>query len=188
MSKTITNDAGEEEVVYSQAELDTMRAEDKKHVDGKLAEFEKGKTAAELAEITRKKEVEDTKAVADKAIASVEEFKTKARDKVVGFLVEQVVGADVELRKKLETEMAIVEAGFKAQGKDVMDDKVIQEMIIKASAMAGITGSSSSPNFPMMGGYVPSNDPKKEGTGSGSDADNEMFKRAVGYKDEPKKA
>lgn len=187
MSKTITNDAGEEEVVYTQAELDTQLADKDAHVAAKLEEFKTGKSAQELESAANKAAIEAIKKESDEVKATIASAQTKARDRVVGFLVEQVVGEDVELKKKLESELSIVEAGFKAQGKDVSDDKVIQEMIIKASAMAGISGSSA-PSFPLMGGYMPHTDLKKEGVGSGSDQDNETFKKAVGYKDEPKKA
>lgn len=192
MSQKITNDAGEEIEVFTQAEMDSKLAEKDTAHKEKLDEFLKGKSAQELASIENKKVIEDMQKKHDEEIGAVKNMvtsaETKARTKVVEFLVEQVVGGSADLKKKLSEEMATIEAGFKAQGKDINDDAVIQEIVIKAAAMAGITNAPA-PHFVPQGGYAPDfGGNKKEGIGSGSDADNEMFKKAVGYKDEPKKA
>lgn len=192
MSQKITNDAGEEIEVFTQAEMDARLSEKDEAHKKKIDEFTQGKTAQELASIENKKIVDDMQKQHAAEIAGVKEMvtsaETKARTKVVEFLVEQVVGGSADLKKKLTEEMATIEAGFKAQGKDINDDTVIQEIVIKAAAMAGITNAPA-PHFVPQGGYAPDfGGNKKDGIGSGSDQDNEMFKKAVGYKDEPKKA
>ena len=192
MSQKITNDAGEEIDVFTQAELDAKLSEKDDAHKKKIDEFMQGKTAQELASIDNKKAIEDMQKLHAEEIAGVKTLvtsaETKARTKVVEFLVAQVVGENPDLKKKLSEEMATIEAGFKAQGKDINDDVVIQEIVIKAAVMAGITAAAA-PHFAPQGGYAPDfGGGKKEGAGSGSDQDNEAFKKAVGYKDEPKKA
>ena len=197
MSKTITNDEGEEEVVFTQAELDAQLLEKDTAHKAKLDEFLKGKTSQELQQAETKAKIEEMEKKHAEEIGAIRttvtESQTKARNQVVDFLVSQVVGADVELKKKLAAEMATVEAGYKALGKDINDNTIIQEIIIKAAQMAGVSGGSMGgngggvPNFGMFGGVAPSfADKSKEGIGSGSEADNAAFKAAVGYKDDPK--
>lgn len=198
MSQTIKNEVtGEDEVVYTQAELDAQLLEKDTAHKEKIDQFTKGKTAQELATIESQKKIEDMQKKHDEEIGAIKETvtasQTKARTQVVDFLVGQVVGSDPELKKKLEAEMAIVEAGFKATGKDITDNAVIQEIVIKAAGMAGINNvgggsSGGTPNFGMYGGIPPTfgGNENKEGIGSASEADNAQFKKAVGYED-PKK-
>lgn len=184
MSKTIKNeDTGLDEVVYTQAELDEMRTKDKEHLDIKLEEFKKGKTAQELESIENKKKMEEIQGESKKALELAEQTTQRARTKVVNYFAASIVGEDVELRKKLDENFAIVEAGFKAQGKDVSEDDVIREMMVKAASMAGLTGQAA-PSFPMGPGNAPSFI-KKEG--ELSDAEHDTFLKAVGYeKPKPK--
>lgn len=172
------------ETVYTQAELDDIRAKDKEHIDQKLEEFKRGKTASELAteenRIAMEKIAADAKAATELAQSTI----TKARGKVVDFISEQIVGQDPELRKKLNEEMATLEIAYKAQNKDITDDKIIQEMLVKAAGMAGINVNAT-PQFPMVGGMGPSFQPRENEV---SDAEHNTFLEAVGYpKDKPAK-
>jgi exopolysaccharide biosynthesis protein len=177
MSKVITNEDGTEETVFTQAELDAQLLEKDNHLKTKLDEFTKGKTAQELSKEENKAAIEAMKKEVDETKASFVKSQETQRTKVVNFLVKQVVGEDVELTKKLAAEMAIVEAGYKASGKDVNDESIIQEMISKSVSMAGI--NAVAPSFPMNGGFAPNFNNPKEAV---SDAEHEKFLKETGYK------
>mgnify|MGYP000721148384 CR=1 FL=1 len=193
MSKTIVNeDTGEEEVVYTQAELDAIKkeADDKildneNHTKKKLEEFQTGKTAQELKDIERDRAIAEANELAKKAEATATATVEGARKKVVNYMAEQVVGQDKELRTKLDSALDIIEAGRVAKGLDIADEKSIQEMMIQAAQMSGINSvSSQSPSFPLTNGMAPSFIKTADEL---SDAEHERFLRETGQ-EVPKKA
>lgn len=187
MSKTVTNEeTGEEEIVYSQAELDAIKveadrkiAENEAHTKEKLEEFQKGKTSQELKDIERDNAIKEAKEKSDKAIEMANTTVATARTKVVDYIAQQFVGEDIGLRKKLDDAFSLIEEGRKAKGLDVKDDKSIQEMMTQAASMSGI-GAGQMPNFPMGGGYAPN---FQKSPSEISDAEHEAFKKATGYVD-----
>ncbi len=187
MSKTIKNDAGEDEVVYTQAELDAQLLEKDEHVKQKLEEFTKGKTAIELEREENKRIIEEIKKGSETAVNTANEMVAGARKKVVDFVAQQYVGEDPELRKKLDEAFGIIEAGRTSKGLDIKDDKAIQEMMAAAASMSGISlpaGGAVPPAFMGAGmGGAPSFI-KKEG--ELSDAEHKTFLDAVGYKPDAK--
>lgn len=174
---------GTEIEVLTPAEVDAKLKEKDDHVAKKLEEFQKGKTAQELATEASKAEIGEAKKVAEEAKALAESTIASSRKKVVDFLAEQFVGADEALNKKLKDAFEIVEAGRIAKGMDVKDDKSIQEMMISAAGMAGIPNTAASmPSFPLSGGYTPR--PSASET-EVSEGDNNTFLDAVGYQKPP---
>lgn len=181
-------ETGAEETFYTQAELDAIKAENDKaladkdeHVKNKLKEFETGKTAQELKDIERDKQIQEAKEKAEKAETTANNTVEESRKKVKDFFVSQLVGEDADLKKKLDDSLKIVEAGRSASGLDIKSDDAIKEMTIQAANMAGI-GASALPNFPMGGGYAPS---FQKSTAEVSDAEHEEFLKATGYQKPP---
>lgn len=177
MPKTITNEDGSTEEVFTKAELDAQLQEKDDHVKTKLEEFQKGKTAMELAEEARKTEIAEATRIATEALATAETSKQEKITTVKNYFAESVVGQDAELRTKLDDSLKIIEAGRLANGMDVTSEKAIQEMTVAAANMAGISASAM-PDFPMTGGGAPDFN-KKEGTVD--EADHAAFLEATGY-------
>lgn len=183
MSKVIQNDDGEDETVYTQAELDAQLADKDAHVAAKLEEFKQGKTAQELKEIERDRVIAETNKKADDAILTANTIADNAQKKVKDFVAGQFVGEDKELRTKLDGAYEIIEAGRLAKGLDIKSDSSIQEMMLSASQMAGLNHVAS-PSFPMTNGMAPS---FVKTANEISDAEHEQFLRETGQ-EIPKKA
>lgn len=178
MSKTITNDLGEEEVVYTQAELDAQLAEKDAHVKTKLDEFTKGKGAQELKDQERDAQVAEAKAKADEAAQKAAEAtsiaaaeRARHQQSVTDFALAQFTGGDTELNKKIMDAMPLVNL-------EIKDDKDILERVRIAATIAGLAGNAATPQFPAYGGMAPQFN-KNDGP---SDADHEAFLAATGLK------
>lgn len=184
MSKIIQNEAGEDEEVFSKAEVDAQLKEKDDHVTEKLKEFQTGKTAQELKDIARDKIIEETKVKADEAITTANTIAENAHKKVIDFIAGQFVGEDKELRTKLDGAYEIIEAGRIAKGLDTKGDASIKEMMLSASQMAGLSNVNINPTFPMTNGMAPSFGKTPNEI---SDAEHEQFLRETGQ-EIPKKA
>lgn len=190
MAKEIENEDGTKETFFSQAELDARAKEiqdaadlkikeNEDHTKKKLDEFQTGKTAQELKDIERDKQIDEAKKKSDEAIALANTTVEGARTKVKDFFAVQFVGEDKELRTKLDDSLKIIEAGRAANGQDIKSDDSIKEMMTQAANMAGI-GAGVAPTFPMYGGGAPSFQKKENEI---SDAEHQAFKAATGYVD-----
>lgn len=184
MSKIIQNDAGEDEEVFTKAELDAQLADKDAHVAAKLEEFKQGKTAQELKEIERDRVIAETKAKADEAIGTANTIADNAHKKVIDFIAGQFVGEDKDLRTKLDGAYEIIEAGRIAKGLDTKGDASIKEMMLSASQMAGLSNTNINPTFPMTNGMAPN---FRKSANEISDAEHEQFLRETGQ-EIPKKA
>lgn len=185
MSKTIKNEeTGLDEIVYTQAELDGQLAEKDAHVATKLKEFETGKTAQELKDIERDKKIEEATKKGEDAVQAANKIVEDSKKKVVNFIAEQIVGQDVDLRKKLDDATEIIQAGRLSKGLDVASDEAIREIMIAAAQMAGISAPAVSPVFPMVGG-MPPDFIKKEG--ELSETEHERFLKETGQEIPKKK-
>lgn len=177
MPKTITNEDGSTEEVFTKEELEAQLKEKDEHVKTKLEEFQKGKTAQELADIKRDEEIAAAKKIAAEAIEKVSQAEQGRINTVKNYIAEQYVGQDADLRTKLDEAYDLISAGRVAKGLDVVSEKSIQEIYTAASAMAGIA-TVASPSFPPTGGYAPN---FKAPEGSVSDQEHEKFLRETGY-------
>ena len=183
MSKKIANEeTGEEEEFFTKAELDAQLAEKDAHVAKKLEEFQTGKTAQELKDIARDKEIAETKAKAEEAIGAAKTIAETAQKKVKDFVASQFVGEDKELRTKLDSSYEIIEAGRIAKGLDTKSDASIQEMMLSASQMAGLNHVAD-PKFPLTNGMAPN---FNKTANELSDAEHETFLKATGQYEAPK--
>jgi len=171
----------EEHEAKLQEELSVKLAEKEEHMKQKLDEFQKGKTSQELKEIERENAIAEAKAKAQEAIDGANALKEGHATTVKNFYAEQFAGTDPELRKKLDEAFKIVEAGSKANGIEIKEDKDYATLMTQAALMAGISGAQtiqSSPKFPMGGGYTPSFQPSENEV---SDSDHETFLKETGY-------
>lgn len=191
MSKKIVNEeTGQEEVVYTQAELDVIKADaDKKMADAEAAatakikenedhlkqktdEFLKGKNAQELKDIERDKKIEEAKAAADAAGAKAVEAEQKRQDAVRASIVRQYVGEDPKLKERFEESWKMVNLEIKT------DDDILKKAELAAN-MAGLngTGMSSAGGMPMSGGFAPNMKPADK---EKKEAEYSTFKNAFG--------
>jgi len=170
----------EEHEAKLQEELNVKLAEKEEHMKQKLDEFQKGKTSQELKEIERENAIAEANRKAQEAIDSANALKEGHANTVKNFYAEQFAGNDPELRKKLDDAYKIVEAGSKANGLEIKEDKDYATIMAQAAMMAGITGTQEvvSPRFPMGGGMTPNFQPSENEV---SDADHQTFLKETGY-------
>lgn len=166
--KTILDDDGNEEIVFTQeeitaqlmekeaamkAEYEAKLADKDAHVKDKLYQFEQAKKSAEQLHAEAMAGVAEAKKLAEEAKMSVTQSKESELSVRKDYWVQSVAGGDADLKAKIEEayNMLNLPAGT---------DKEISERVQKAVSLAGIShistpnlsfGGSMAPNFQAAG-------------------------------------
>ena len=162
MSTTIINDEGNEEVVFTQAELDAQKAaeieaikaeyekqlaEKDAHVKEKLDQFQKAKSSIDIEKEEINAKVAEAMRIAEEAKMSVAQSKEAELAAKKTIWVQSVAGNDPELTKKIEEAYGMLNL-------PATSDAEIQARVQKAVALAGITQMPHQ-NISFSGSYAP---------------------------------
>lgn len=179
MSKTVVNEeTGEEEVLYTKAELDAIEADAAAKVAAaeaekkeKLDEFLKGKTAQELKEIERERRIEEINKKAEEAEARSKKIEETALEKIKGAEMTKYVGSDAALKAELQAAYDVL------SGMPATTDEEIAARMLAAANMKGFNGPKQSIGGGMGTGYAPRFDATEDRS---KDADHQKFLGALG--------
>lgn len=184
MAKTILNDEGQEEIVFSQAEIDAQFAEKEAalkaaheaamaekdaHVKEKLGQFQQATKSAEQLHEEAMAGIAEAKRIAEEAKGSVALAKESELTTKRDFYIQSISGGDVDLTKKLEDAYGIINL-------PATNDKEILERLQKAVSIAGVTHTST-PNLSFGGSTPPNFQPSNEATKA---AAHEAWKKEFG--------
>lgn len=187
MSKTILNDQGEEEIVFSDeeknaeieaekakviAEYEAKLAEKEAHVKEKLDQFQQAKKGVEMKDEETRKLAEEAKRIAEEAQLSIRASKESELNTRKDYWISTVAGNDAELIKKITESYDMLNLPN-------TNDKEIAERVQKAVTLAGITQPASY-NFSMNGMSAPNF--QKVVSEQNADASYENFKKELGIK------
>jgi hypothetical protein len=182
MARTIINDDGNEEVVYTQEELEQQKAEaikaleeqlaDKEaHLKEKLDQFKKATGGAELekeeAVAKAQLEAEQARALAEQANKAIEEANNARQEAAKKYYMKSFVGENVELLAKLEESYQMINLA-------TATEEDIKRRVEMSASLAGIN-TFQAPTAPFSGaGYAPTP------TSSQAKDDYEKFKGELG--------
>lgn len=159
----MNEETGVEEVLYSQAELDAMKAEadakiaatekaaadkaaaDEAHYKGKIDEFTRGKTSQEQKDAERDAKIAEAKAVADAANARSVEAEQKRLDAIKAIARSQYVGDNAELIAKFEESWPLISLEIKSD----------EDIAKKAGMVASLIGVNNQSPYGGAGGGMP---------------------------------
>jgi len=186
MPKVVENEEGKEETLFTaedieaakkaeadrlQADFDAKMLEKDEHQKKKLAEFETGKTAQELKDIERDKEVAEAKRIAEEAVGKVTESEGKRQNTIKEAARIRFTGGDAELDKKFEESWALINV-------EIKEDADIYKRAELAANLAGLNGGGTNEGgMQMSGGYAPSFVKKDETL---KEADHQTFNSELG--------
>lgn len=186
MPKTIFNDLGEEEVVYTEAEIAERDNANKEALQKKTGELLDVKRNAETIETAAQTQAREALERVEKIESENREREQKRIESVRDFLIEQYVGegASDEAKKKM------LDSWNMLSGMEITDEKQIVERVRAAAKIAGFDNPSnpSSVNTFMptnstissFGSFNAPNVTKEEGV---SESDHKAFLSETGYND-----
>lgn len=182
MSKIVVDDDGKEETVYTQAEMDAIKADadaklkDKDtHFSGKLDEFAKAKAIQDAKDTERDAKAAEIKATADAALAKAAESEGKHLLSLKNAAMKKYTGEDPTLKAKFDESWALVNL-------EIKDD---EDVLKKAEMVANMAGLNNAPDvfagdFSMSGGHAPTLSAAEKEKKS---AEHNQFKSALGLED-----
>lgn len=163
MATTIINDEGNEEVVFTQAEIEAqiaekeaaLKAEFEKqlaekdaHVKEKLDQFQQAKKSVDIEKEEINSKVAEAMRMAEEAkttVAQARESELNARKEAI---IVSLTGNDPVLRKKIEDEYSILSL-------PASTPEEINARVTKAASMAGINSNNFNHNLSFSGNFAP---------------------------------
>lgn len=187
MSKIIINDEGQEEVVYTQEELDVMKqaeleavkaeyeaklADKEAHVKEKLDQFQKakGNVEEEKEQIMAKlqQDAEEARRLAEEANSKIAEAEKIKQDSMKNYYMRSLVGDNAEMLQKLEEGYGLINI-------DTATEEDIKKRVEMAASVVGINTTNRMSAPFVGGGYAPN-----VGTVQKNEEDYDQFKKEFG--------